>query len=415
MDNPVLQKPLFQTYSLNYMEEFKCIGSECEDSCCVGWTIPLNKQVVKKYKGSSDPEIREKAKNSIKKGKSLNRPDQFGVIPLADGEPCPFLDGCGLCSIQTKLGEDSLSKTCNTFPRKLLAFPDNEFIAATLACPETARLCLSSKSAADLNVRHLPRAETPVGHAKYHFLVAKDSNFTDTSGQILQAFFNLIDDESLDLAAKSACLSLFVEELVKSDQGLDFIDFLRSTNPIKGLAQQVSGAIPEAKAALLQYQFMKKLLLDPNHPIELGKSKMLNLIYESCRGLKYYDKYLAQSVGTFLAAKKDLYEPFLSEHPYVWGNILKNDLISNPEIMALGNSESREVLEAAVSRLSIIKFLFIAQAGYKGTKPRLEDLARVVTVVRRFLDHSSQRLEKFRGAIREIDQSSTVVNALLLL
>ncbi|MEK9693116.1 MAG: hypothetical protein VW235_09315, partial [Rhodospirillaceae bacterium] len=83
--------------------------------------------------------------------------------------------------------------------------------------------------------------------------------------------------------------------------------------------------------------------------------------------------------------------------------------------MALGNSESREVLEAAVSRLSIIKFLFIAQAGYKGTKPRLEDLARVVTVVRRFLDHSSQRLEKFRGAIREIDQSSTVVNALLLL
>ena len=26
-----------------YFEEFKCIGGKCEDSCCIGWNIDIDK------------------------------------------------------------------------------------------------------------------------------------------------------------------------------------------------------------------------------------------------------------------------------------------------------------------------------------------------------------------------------------
>lgn len=25
-----------------YMKKFKCIGGECEDTCCAGWTVSLD-------------------------------------------------------------------------------------------------------------------------------------------------------------------------------------------------------------------------------------------------------------------------------------------------------------------------------------------------------------------------------------
>ena len=32
-----------------YFEEFKCIGGKCEDSCCIGWNIDIDKITFKKY------------------------------------------------------------------------------------------------------------------------------------------------------------------------------------------------------------------------------------------------------------------------------------------------------------------------------------------------------------------------------
>ncbi len=26
-----------------YLKEFKCIGGECEDSCCIGWDVDIDK------------------------------------------------------------------------------------------------------------------------------------------------------------------------------------------------------------------------------------------------------------------------------------------------------------------------------------------------------------------------------------
>ena len=32
-----------------YFKDFKCIASECEDTCCAGWGIVIDDETYKKY------------------------------------------------------------------------------------------------------------------------------------------------------------------------------------------------------------------------------------------------------------------------------------------------------------------------------------------------------------------------------
>ena len=41
-----------------YIQEFKCIGKDCTDSCCVGWDIKIDKSTFNKYKNSANKEIK---------------------------------------------------------------------------------------------------------------------------------------------------------------------------------------------------------------------------------------------------------------------------------------------------------------------------------------------------------------------
>lgn len=41
-----------------YFEEFKCIGGKCEDSCCIGWNIDIDKVTFKRYFKVQDPEMK---------------------------------------------------------------------------------------------------------------------------------------------------------------------------------------------------------------------------------------------------------------------------------------------------------------------------------------------------------------------
>ena len=33
-----------------YMTQFKCIGGACEDNCCIGWDVDIDKNTYLKYK-----------------------------------------------------------------------------------------------------------------------------------------------------------------------------------------------------------------------------------------------------------------------------------------------------------------------------------------------------------------------------
>ncbi|MBO5227182.1 MAG: flagellin lysine-N-methylase [Ruminococcus sp.] len=122
-----------------YYRKFKCIASDCEDSCCAQWQIVVDDDSALKYESVSG-EIGEKLR-------SVQETDEDGdrVFRL-ENERCPFWEKSGLCEIHRKLGEEYLCHTCREFPRAVQDFADFAEHDLSISCPEAARIIFSDKS-----------------------------------------------------------------------------------------------------------------------------------------------------------------------------------------------------------------------------------------------------------------------------
>lgn len=47
-----------------YLTKFSCIGASCEDTCCAGWKVAVDKTTFQKYRNISKPGIKEELKNT---------------------------------------------------------------------------------------------------------------------------------------------------------------------------------------------------------------------------------------------------------------------------------------------------------------------------------------------------------------
>jgi len=53
-----------------YFEEFSCIGGACEDTCCAGWNITVDKKTYQNYRKVKHPEISEKLQRYVKRNRN---------------------------------------------------------------------------------------------------------------------------------------------------------------------------------------------------------------------------------------------------------------------------------------------------------------------------------------------------------
>lgn len=143
-----MSKSNFTQYvvSPQYMEKFQCVGSACEDHCCQGWRIVIERETFKKVQNAfkRDKLDREKFERSFKRMRtSKNKNAEFAYIALnqSDGQ-CPYLDSSSLCEIHRRFGQAYLSRTCRIYPRRIRVFGNSIEMSASFSCPEVARLCL---------------------------------------------------------------------------------------------------------------------------------------------------------------------------------------------------------------------------------------------------------------------------------
>ena len=129
----------------SFMKDFKCIGPDCEDTCCLGWEINLSEKDFKKISSQVETaETMKKHKNWISKLPRKERTSEnYGVINLTDKQGCTFLDK-GWCILHRDFGEKMLPTVCASFPRAFYRSSSGLEINGRLACPEVARLCLLS-------------------------------------------------------------------------------------------------------------------------------------------------------------------------------------------------------------------------------------------------------------------------------
>lgn len=122
-----------------YYDTFRCIASQCPDSCCHEWDVQVDEASAAYYRslpGQLGDRLRE----------VLQDADGETIMSIVDGR-CPMWQQDGLCRIQAELGEQALCEVCRDFPRLRHDYGDFVELGLELSCPEAARLILSDRDA----------------------------------------------------------------------------------------------------------------------------------------------------------------------------------------------------------------------------------------------------------------------------
>jgi len=124
----------------DYAERFRCIGSACEDTCCAGWGVPIDRATYEKYRSVDG--LKPHLGTLIVLNADRPTTSDYARIPLTAGGACSFLDAERMCGIEKQHGPEMLSSTCATYPRAVSSNAGRVEKALNLSCPEAARLTL---------------------------------------------------------------------------------------------------------------------------------------------------------------------------------------------------------------------------------------------------------------------------------
>ncbi|MFJ7950817.1 flagellin lysine-N-methylase [Lysinibacillus sp. NPDC096418] len=125
-----------------YLSDFSCIGGACEDTCCAGWNVTIDKKTYQDYRKVKHPEMAGRLQKYAKRNRKSNDESNYAKFILDENKNCNMILEDGLCSIHKELGEEFLCNTCAIYPRNLTQVGDVTEKSLTLSCPEAARVVL---------------------------------------------------------------------------------------------------------------------------------------------------------------------------------------------------------------------------------------------------------------------------------
>lgn len=190
-----------------YVTRFACIGPACEDTCCVGWQVSLDKKTYKGYRAITDPVMAARFAKEVVRTEGGNELD-FGRMALEPGTAaCTMLDN-KMCSVQARLGESYLSNTCSQYPRVSREINGQYQQGLQLSCPEAARQALLAPDAFEFDQSPLALRPAVV------FTVANQHRLPAAIVDELRIFaLNLMRIEGVPLWQRLALLGVFCENL----------------------------------------------------------------------------------------------------------------------------------------------------------------------------------------------------------
>ena len=163
--------------ALRYMLDFRCIGSDCEDSCCEsGWSIYIDPEHLLKLRRTLPREPQPTADalpafdQVVRMLPKSERSERAAAQLILDGKGrCRLLDAQRLCRLHQQKGEATLPDTCAMYPRHLNQVGARLELSGALSCPEVARRALLPDNATDL----VPADSALQGRGQRQFIAAR--------------------------------------------------------------------------------------------------------------------------------------------------------------------------------------------------------------------------------------------------
>jgi lysine-N-methylase len=359
-----------------YLPDFRCIGPECEDHCCYGWEIIVDKGSYRRYEKLPSRGLGKRIRKALhlnRKGLSDARYARFAP----SSEVCPFLTPGRLCRIQAELGEDFLPDTCAVFPRHLRARQSWIEVSASLACPEIARRALENPQGIEIiEVCHDPATAGMLRGIDPRMLAE-----IEAVGLALRAFsLSLLKDRTHALWRRVMALGFLLETAGLSDDpsGTGTISLL-----LDGFARRMDSGewMDRAENApalsALQLQLVKRLH-DELVPWVRVKA-FRDCAGECLAGLHYTGTQpFTDEIGRrYDTAFRDAYRPFFDRYEFMLENFLVNHVLHHD----LGFHQGRRLFDdyvMMVLNFAMLKTYLIGMAARHGESMNAAMVTRLI-------------------------------------
>lgn len=382
-----------------YFKEFKCIGGECKDSCCIGWDIDIDKITFKQYFKVKDPEMKRMFQKNVQNKENYECDEvDYGKVKLKGEKRCPFLDDCNYCVIHSKLGEEYLSNVCTSFPRIINIIDGIYEMSLDVACPEAARIILSIEDGIKFTEseetlkKHIISSETDTQSKRY-----KESPIRYFS-KIRKKSIEIIQNRNLTLNERMYMLGEFTNSL-EDEINSNF------NNVIKFVENYDINEIKEDYYAddmryLLQIDFFKNMidLLDVFNEVDGDVFKNNTKEIIDAFKLKEEDN-LSKYAKEFVKAFEECNEKFMDKYEYIFENYLVNLMYKN----MFPFSETDSVFDGYImllTKYAFIRFYLVGlyMAGKINSKEDIIDLIQVFT---KTIEHHRNYLANSMRYIRQ--------------
>ncbi len=415
-----------------YLEQFKCIGTDCPDTCCAGWQVDIDKATFKKLRNLDKGELATKVRKHIAvlpvtSGKSYAR------VKLDDKLHCPMLTETMLCSIQQEVGADHLSMVCRDYPRQYTAIGNQTTqLLASLSCPETARLCLLDTQGWKLSERPLaiPMGKDVPYIAGHKGNFSKADDYRPRNFELLQNFaLQVVQYRGLALWQRLLLVGLVCERLEAQDLTL----------PQPEVDRQVEHVVLQAKLAMLDGSFhtqTQNLAANPNTLVaqqvfikRMNDERLLmsmnttgevrmNTAFVTCMAEAFIG--LAYETGDLEATSQRLQEAsarfaaFEAEHPYILENYLCNTLALDVFPLAKEKALEQQWHDLMIRYAMVRFFYLIGMIAHHGDNFSVDHCVKLIYSYSKTVQHNKNFLPRIHEFLVNEKLNSLATMAILV-
>lgn len=318
----------------HYMKHFKCISLECEDSCCIGWGVDIDKATYARYQKLRGGEVASLVrKYAVRHHGEVRSDARYGRFKLMSGSRCPLLSQEMLCKIQLQLGEDYLSSLCRAYPRIVNRIDVMNERSATVSCPEAARLVLMAPEGIVFHERLEPEDPRILLNAVIETDSLTIKGIAQRHFWELRIFIiDLLQNRRYSLDERLMILGLFTQKLEKSTQNED-------GESVSGLIASYTAIIREgslkeslqgiASQCSIQIMLLKEIS-DVINSMGITDKRYLECHTEFLEGLRFSPEQSGEELAMrYQSASEAYFKPFLEKYGYMMENYLVNHVFKN--------------------------------------------------------------------------------------
>jgi lysine-N-methylase len=390
-----------------YVQSFACIGPACSDTCCSGWSVPLDRET---YQSWQTIQVHAAGTSLTARTRAAHADEKIGtgdcaVLEQTPEGACTWLTDEKLCAVQARCGEDALPLVCHTYPRQRARAQDRVSMYLNLGCPEAARLALSDPAAMDMVTAADPVSiRPPPMRERRSAGLAGSAECADASLDAVEAAAELLADAARSMICTPLltpwqALALYwhaISSIVTNDPA-EKAQEIEKITAVQRLAREESELLEAARAA---EKFVSDLLYSIPDLLQTARMWARALLRKARPTQKH--SALTQILSTFdlsadgdappsdascetyLQALGQWFEPFDAAHPHLLKNFLLNRLgILNFPVS--GRSGILNELAKEALHMQMLRVFLVGRAHVKQEAFGVDDYIEVVQAYTRYV------------------------------